>query len=260
MFVLSAQSLPQTALIFVLLVAETSTKAVWKWTAVGSGRLSVTTPGTSKKRRWSVVSWGMDMPKWHYRALPLSKDQADNWRGNGPAMEVKPAWMIATALLLNPVILFAPTLGMHLWSALAMVRISACHLLQHMQLCGESSRTPPLVHAALSNGSLRLVGVHGPQFGGWLEIYYNNAWGTVCSDSWNYSDATIACRQMGFLSVGSIDTYRFRYGASLTQHIWLDDVACNGSESRLIDCSHAGIRNDNCVHSEEATILCRNGE
>ena len=116
------------------------------------------------------------------------------------------------------------------------------------------------MHAALSNGSLRLVGVVGTQFWGWLEIYYNNTWGTVCSDSWNYPDATVACRQMGFLSVGSIDTYLFRHETSFTPHIWLDDVACNGSESRLIDCIHAGIGNDNCFYNEDAIILCRNGE
>ena len=83
--------LPQATLTFVLLAAKTSTKAVWKSTAVVSGRLSVTTPGASEKQRWSVSSWGMDMPYWQYRVLPLERDQTDSGTGNGPAMEMSPA-------------------------------------------------------------------------------------------------------------------------------------------------------------------------
>ena len=84
-------------------------KAVLKCTAVVNGRPSVTTPGTLQKQRWSVSSWGMDMPFWQYRVLPLARDQAGSGKGSGTAMEMKPAWMVAAALL--P---FAPTLKMHL--------------------------------------------------------------------------------------------------------------------------------------------------
>ena len=97
------------------------------------------------------------------------------------------------------------------------------------------------------------------QFGGRLEVYYNSEWGTVCDDSWGSFDATVACRQMGFLGVSDSDSSRFGRGAS-SQRIWLDDVACNGSESRLIDCSHAGIGVENCVHSEDVGIVCTIGE
>ena len=97
------------------------------------------------------------------------------------------------------------------------------------------------------------------QFGGRLEVYYNNEWGTVCDDSWGSSDATVACRQMGFVGVGDSDSSRFGRGASF-QSIWLGEVACKGSELRLIDCSHAGIGVENCVHSEDVGIICTTGE
>ena len=115
------------------------------------------------------------------------------------------------------------------------------------------------MHAALSNGALRLVETGSTQFGGRLEFYYNNKWGTVCDDSWGSPDATVACRQMGFVGVSVSDSSRFGSGAS-SQTIWLDDVACSGSESRLIDCNHAGIGNENCQHSEDVGIVCTNGE
>ena len=115
------------------------------------------------------------------------------------------------------------------------------------------------MHAAVSNGALRLVDTGSTQFGGRLEVYYNSEWGTVCDDIWGSSDATVACRQMGFVSVSDSDSSRFGSGVS-SQRIWLDNVGCSGSESRLIDCSHAGIGNEDCVHSEDVGIVCSNGK
>ena len=38
--------------------------------------------------------------------------------------------------------------------------------------------------------------------------------------------------------------------------IWLDNVACSGTETRLIDCSHNGLGSHNCVHSDDAGVRC----
>ena len=114
------------------------------------------------------------------------------------------------------------------------------------------------MHVAVSNGALRLVNTGRTQFGGRLEVYYNSQWGTVCDDSWGSSDATVACRQMGFVGVNDSDSSLFGSGES-SQRIWLDDVACSGSESRLIDCRHAGIGRENCFHREDVGIVCSNG-
>ena len=115
------------------------------------------------------------------------------------------------------------------------------------------------MYAALNNGALRLVDTGSTQFGGRLEVYYNNEWGTVCDDAWGLSDASVACRQMGFVGVSASASFIFGSGA-FSQSIWLDDVSCNGSESQLIDCSHAGIGFHNCSHSNDVGIVCTNGE
>ena len=54
---------------------------------------------------------------------------------------------------------------------------------------------------ALRNGDLRLA--RGSQSlatysSGRLEIYINGQWGTVCDDSFGFTDGNVACRQMGF--------------------------------------------------------------
>ena len=39
--------------------------------------------------------------------------------------------------------------------------------------------------------------------------------------------------------------------------IWLDNVACSGSESRLIDCPANPLGSHNCGHHEDAGVRCR---
>ena len=52
-----------------------------------------------------------------------------------------------------------------------------------------------------TNGEVRLVNGSGPHEGR-VEICVNEAWGTVCSNSWSTSDAKVVCRHLGYTSIG----------------------------------------------------------
>ena len=87
-----------------------------------------------------------------------------------------------------------------------------------------------------------------------MEIFYNGNWGTVCDDSWDIKDARVVCRQLGFPDAVSAP-HSARFGVGIGE-IWLDDVLCSGNESLLVNCSHPGWGSHNCVHGEDASVIC----
>ena len=44
---------------------------------------------------------------------------------------------------------------------------------------------------------------------------------------------------------------------SSNQMIWLDEVQCQGDETRLIDCAANPLGSHNCRHSEDAGVSCQ---
>ena len=83
----------------------------------------------------------------------------------------------------------------------------------------------------------------------------NGVWGTVCDDLWDINDASVACRQLGFPSATSArGSAQFGLGSG---PIFLDNVRCIGDEDSLLQCSHSGLGSHDCLHTEDAGVVCK---
>ena len=108
------------------------------------------------------------------------------------------------------------------------------------------------------NGNIRLVHMtdsYSNSYGrseGRLEVCYNNEWGTVCSDGWNNSDATVACKQLGYYDYIDYNSTASNGSGS----VWLTYLNCSGVESSLFCCATSPIEENNCNSSEDVIIKC----
>ena len=119
-----------------------------------------------------------------------------------------------------------------------------------------------------------------------MEVCYYRQWGTICGHSWDTTDAGVACRQLGYSGFGMFHSYvssvrietlytcmlsytyyvifvagatayRYSYFGRGNGSIYLSNLGCRGSESRLINCYHYGIGIHYCRHYNDAGLRCK---
>ena len=75
-------------------------------------------------------------------------------------------------------------------------------------------------------------------FSGYLEMWHPqlNQWGYVCDRDWDYQDAAVACRQMGFSRGVHSTSQGFVWGEINQNHKMTEAIECEGDEGKLKDC------------------------
>ena len=77
----------------------------------------------------------------------------------------------------------------------------------------------------------------------------------MCDDSFSETDAQVVCLQLGYGTSNATARGGGFYGPGRGT-IWLDDVACDGSESSLTSCANAGWANVDCGHHKDVGVAC----
>uniref|UniRef100_A0A8C0WQI6 SRCR domain-containing protein n=1 Tax=Castor canadensis TaxID=51338 RepID=A0A8C0WQI6_CASCN len=100
---------------------------------------------------------------------------------------------------------------------------------------------------------LRLVGGAG-RCSGRVEVFHQEAWGTVCDDLWDLKEAEVVCRQLRCgEAISALGKAHFGAGSG---DIFLDNLQCAGVERSLGQCAHSGWSEHNCGHHEDAGVIC----
>ncbi|XP_069753728.1 scavenger receptor cysteine-rich type 1 protein M130-like isoform X8 [Narcine bancroftii] len=101
--------------------------------------------------------------------------------------------------------------------------------------------------------AIRLVNGTNPCQGR-LEVFHNNIWGTVCSDSFNMVNAKVVCMQLNCGSATKVNiNAAFGEGSG---PIWFDEVKCRLDDTLLWQCPSSPWGQHNCNHREDVGVTC----
>lgn len=106
--------------------------------------------------------------------------------------------------------------------------------------------------------NVRLVGDEPHK--GRVELYHNGQWGSVCDDFWDFREALVVCRMLGYSKISRTERSNVCCGrlgrASFSAPIWLDDTHCTGYEDSIFDCRANPLGVNDCRHFEDAGVVC----
>lgn len=117
------------------------------------------------------------------------------------------------------------------------------------------SDTFNISNTTIADGSVRLVGGSRPHEGR-VEVFYIGRWGTVCSNQWDISDATVVCHQLGFTSAEAALSVVAQLFGQGNGFIWLNRVSCTGIETNLTQCRSSDLGLHTCSHNQDAGVIC----
>uniref|UniRef100_UPI004038D6BF antigen WC1.1-like n=1 Tax=Callospermophilus lateralis TaxID=76772 RepID=UPI004038D6BF len=101
--------------------------------------------------------------------------------------------------------------------------------------------------------ALRLVS-EDQECAGWLEVFYNNTWGSVCHSPMEAVTLSVICRQLGCGDTGSLNSsVPLREGS---RPRWVDGIQCRKTDTSLWQCPSDPWKQRSCSAKEEVYIMC----
>nr|XP_027807066.1 antigen WC1.1-like [Marmota flaviventris] len=101
--------------------------------------------------------------------------------------------------------------------------------------------------------ALRLVS-EDQECAGWLEVFYNNTWGSVCHSPMEAVTLSVICRQLGCGNSGILNSsVPLREGS---RPRWVDGIQCRKTDTSLWQCPSDPWKQRSCSAKEEAYIMC----
>ncbi|KAK3724046.1 hypothetical protein QZH41_009464 [Actinostola sp. cb2023] len=97
-------------------------------------------------------------------------------------------------------------------------------------------------------------GTTGLAVAGFVRVYHNGQWGTVCHRNFGMNDAKVACRQLGFTK--ALGPMYYGRGSG---KVWLYNMQCSGSETSLHSCTHNGwgsVASWCNSHTSDVGVVC----
>nr|XP_025140762.1 antigen WC1.1-like isoform X1 [Bubalus bubalis] len=101
--------------------------------------------------------------------------------------------------------------------------------------------------------ALRMVN-EDQQCAGWLEVFYNGTWGSVCRSPMEDITVSVICRQLGCGDSGTLNSSVVLRKDSRPQ--WVDGIRCQKTDTSLWQCPSDPWNYTSCSPKEEAYISC----
>ena len=136
-----------------------------------------------------------------------------------------------TMIMMRKVVRLIHTLLLLLWSRLQICcyeMLVTESLIMIRTLAHSNIRKFMTVHTCMCTavicytGSIRLIG-GSSRLSGTIEMCVSNQWQRICYENWDISDATVACRQLGFSETG---------GNAFCLHVDIECKTCLQKKSR----------------------------
>lgn len=110
---------------------------------------------------------------------------------------------------------------------------------------------------------VRLSNLTNLEGSGLVEVFMHGQWGRVCDYSWDFDDASVVCRQLGYPGVEHSTCCGMYFGKGTGPPL-MARVDCSGTEASIFHCSHVGKDDATCSRRSSAGVVCKlnkpNGE